>query len=63
METKICSKCKLEKQLYDFHNNKTNKGGKHCQCKSCTKLNYKYNKKIPIINLEESIEKKKTTLL
>jgi hypothetical protein len=59
METKICSKCKLEKQLYDFHNNKTNKGGKHCQCKSCTKLNYKYNKKIPIINLEESIEKKK----
>lgn len=59
METKICSKCKLEKQLCDFHNNKTNKGGKHCQCKSCTKLNYKYNKKIPIINLEESIEKKK----
>jgi hypothetical protein len=63
METKICSKCKLEKQLYDFHNNKTNKGGKHCQCKSCTKLNYKYNKKIPIINLEESIEKKKIRVL
>jgi hypothetical protein len=59
METKICSKCKVEKQLCDFHNNKTNKGGKHCQCKSCTKLNYKYNKKIPIINLEESIERKK----
>ena len=59
MESKICSKCKVEKQLCDFHNNKTNKGGKHCQCKSCTKLNYKYNKKIPIINLEESIERKK----
>jgi hypothetical protein len=59
METKICSKCKVEKQLCDFHNNKTNKGGKHCQCKSCTKLNYKYNKKIPIINLKESIERKK----
>jgi len=59
METKICSKCKFEKQLCDFHNNKTNKGGKHCQCKSCTKLNYKYNKKIPTINLEESIEREK----
>lgn len=59
METKICSKCKFEKQLCDFHNNKNSKDGKNGQCKSCVKLNYKYDKKIPIINLEESIERKK----
>jgi hypothetical protein len=58
IETKRCSKCKVEKQLSDFHNNKNQKNGKHCQCKSCVKINYKYVKKNPNpISEEEIIEK------
>jgi len=32
---KICSKCKEEKELTDFHFNKTRKSGLHHYCKSC----------------------------
>jgi hypothetical protein len=36
METKICSKCKIEKGLCEFYNNKTIKDGKRPACKKCT---------------------------
>jgi len=35
METKICTKCKVEKSITEFHNSKNRKGGKICYCKSC----------------------------
>lgn len=42
MTLKICSSCKLEKDLFDFNKCKTNKDGYHYQCKSCRKI---YNDK------------------
>jgi len=57
METKICSKCKVEKKLCDFHNSKTEKDGKKYQCKSCVKLDYKYIKKTPSLTIDESLKK------
>lgn len=35
---KICSKCKLEKNLYEFTKNKTTKDGFTRYCKSCKKI-------------------------
>lgn len=32
---KICPKCKTNKHLSDFHNNKRNKDGKQSYCKDC----------------------------
>lgn len=37
MHTKNCSKCKIEKSLDDFYNNKKSKGGKLNGCKDCHK--------------------------
>ncbi len=40
--TKICPKCKIEKTMTEFFNNKYRKGGKSCWCKKCkNKQNYK----------------------
>lgn len=35
METKICSKCKIEKSICEFNNRKTSKDGKRSSCKEC----------------------------
>jgi hypothetical protein len=35
VETKICSKCKIEKDLCEFNNRKTSKDGKRSSCKEC----------------------------
>ena len=35
MKTKICSSCKLEKSLTDFHKDSTNKTGHTYYCKVC----------------------------
>ena len=44
METKVCSKCKVEKQRSDFAKNNSVKDGLQSSCKSCSKqyniLNY-----------------------
>jgi hypothetical protein len=46
---KICSNCKIEKPLSDFHNAINGKFGKHHYCKDCfsvyRKQKYKYNPK------------------
>jgi hypothetical protein len=46
MQSKICTKCNIEKSINEFHVNKLGKDGYHCQCKEC-KNNYKkeYNQK------------------
>jgi hypothetical protein len=46
METKICSKCKEEKELCEFYNNKINLDGKRYECKVCSnKSSILYNQK------------------
>lgn len=35
MKTKICTKCKVEKSLYEFGSNKQSKDGKRSHCKEC----------------------------
>jgi len=41
METKICSKCRVEKGVCDFGNDKYNIDGLTYQCKTCRKINTK----------------------
>jgi len=36
MGTKICSKCKEEKEVCEFYNNKTTRDGKRPECKICS---------------------------
>lgn len=38
METKICSKCNIQKELCDFHKNKNRPDGYMKDCKECSKL-------------------------
>ena len=41
LSTKICTKCKLEKNLEEFYNRKQVKSGKRPACKSCSDLETK----------------------
>lgn len=52
METKICYFCKTEKELSEFHNNRSHKDGKSSSCKMCHNL-----RKKPLTN--EQKERKK----
>jgi len=36
-QTKICTKCKVEKSIEMFHKHKAKKDGLHCDCKECAK--------------------------
>lgn len=38
MNAKICTKCKIEKDLSNFYKDKRGKNGLHAQCKECTGL-------------------------
>lgn len=38
MKTKICSKCKKEKDVCEFYNCKKSKDGKRSKCKKCLNL-------------------------
>jgi 5-methylcytosine-specific restriction endonuclease McrA len=38
MNTKICTKCKVEKELNEFDKDKSQKSGHKARCKSCLKL-------------------------
>lgn len=45
METKICSKCKIEKEFIEFSKRKIEKDGLNRQCKECIKIySRKYDK-------------------
>ena len=41
---KVCTKCKVEKELSEFHKNKKNKDGLKSQCKSCEREYRQANK-------------------
>ena len=41
---KTCTKCKIEKPLKDFGNEKRVKDGKQARCKECTKEYYRQNR-------------------
>jgi hypothetical protein len=41
---KICSKCKIEKDLYEFPKHRGSKDGFYCQCKSCKNESKRNNK-------------------
>ena len=50
METRVCTKCKVEKDLNDFGNDKTRKNGKSYLCKPCLIIKKKFlYKEIQII--------------
>ena len=42
---KVCSKCKVEKEVTEFHKNKIKKDGLNSRCKVCYKQYYEANKK------------------
>lgn len=56
METKICSKCKIEKKVCEFNKEKRNKSGLKSECKLCQKIIKKthYN-----VNKDKILENKK----
>ena len=37
MNTKTCSKCRIDKPLNDYHNDKSRKDGKRARCKECNR--------------------------
>ncbi len=50
MKTKICGKCKKEKNVSEFHKNPTKKDGVQSMCKECRK---KYHRKHYLANKEK----------
>ena len=46
---KVCAKCKEQKEVVDFHNDKYSKDGKKSSCKFCAKI-YCNNNRLRIIN-------------
>jgi hypothetical protein len=46
VETKVCSKCKIEKSLEDFQKDKGRPNGYCVYCKECRKLNYQLNSEV-----------------
>jgi hypothetical protein len=69
MEKKICSKCKIEKDVCEFYKNKTRFDGKRPECKMCsnkqsTSYNQKNKEKVNIIKqkyIDNNKEKVKQT--
>ena len=53
METKICSKCKEEKEVCEFNKEKCNKSGLKGECKLCRKLTRKIHYEINKTNILE----------
>ena len=39
--SKRCSKCKENKELYNFHKHIKSKDGRHANCKECRRDNFK----------------------
>jgi len=44
METKICCRCKEEKEIFCFQKDKNRKDGHYVICKSCVKIDREKNK-------------------
>ena len=39
--SKVCTKCKMEKSLTEFHKDKSNKSGYRSSCKTCQNIKAK----------------------
>jgi hypothetical protein len=59
MEKKICSKCKLEKDVCEFRKSLKMKNGLQSECKSCAKLRYELNREENLIKKKLYAEKNK----
>lgn len=61
MTNKICSKCKQEKSIKEFHRDIYNKDGKDRQCKECRnayRRDYRKLKRSPIKKSKESCKRR-----
>lgn len=61
--TKICSKCKIEKDIILFSKNKKRKDGLDCRCKNCAKEYYIKNKEKILSNVKQKYIKNKKEIL
>ena len=59
METKICSKCKVEKDICEYHKDKNKKDGLNTYCKLCA---INHSKEYYEKNKEKINEKSKTKI-
>lgn len=59
IKEKVCTKCKLLKDLDDFHMQALGKGGRSSQCKQCTS---KYDKERSLKNIEDKVCKKQCSI-
>lgn len=57
MATKLCSKCKTEKNIDDFSRNKRKKDGRQTYCKVCAS---QYDSKYYHNNIKAQVERNKT---
>lgn len=59
METKVCSKCKIEKNVCEFGKKKTTKDGYQSRCRECRKIETReYKEKYPNKNKEKWVKNK-----
>ena len=61
--TKICTKCKVEKEFREFHKHKTAKYGLNLQCKSCKKESYEKNKENTLLKSKEYYKNNKDKII
>lgn len=59
---KKCSKCKLEKQLSEFHNNRAQKDGKDNNCQQCCRSRYHRDKVKRLAKRKAYYEKNKEVI-
>ena len=59
MEKKICSKCRVEKDVCEFYKQPNSNGGVKSICKECRKLEKSKNAEYHLINKEKIYIKKK----
>jgi len=58
--TKICSKCKTDKIISEFHKSKKQKDGLRTECKQCRKQKYNQNKTTILEKQKNKYDKNKT---
>jgi hypothetical protein len=64
MEKKICSKCKIEKDVCEFGKKNTNKDGLQSRCKECRKIESKeFKEKYPNKNKEAWLKNKEKHII
>jgi hypothetical protein len=59
MNTKICSKCKIDKEICEFRKCSKMKCGFQSECKMCAKISYNLNREKNLLNKKIYTEKNK----